>query len=70
MPIYWPFSRATLNLATPWFQTIAGGWALDLRSARIAGIEIAFYGAVLIACLLLRRAARSRRRRLNPSRLL
>lgn len=48
--IYWPVSKARLDLAMPWFRTLPG-WALDWTTARIVIIEAAFYGTVLALAL-------------------
>jgi hypothetical protein len=68
--ILWPVSGARLALPIPWFDRLEGGWALDAHSARVALVELAFYGAILVACLLVRRIVLARTDRLEggPSR--
>lgn len=61
--IFWPISRARLDLALPWFRTLRG-WTLDVTTLRILLVEAAFYGAILAAAIVAREIeARVRARR-------
>lgn len=52
----WPFTKKLqISLALPWFSVNKNGWELTWNDARIALIEIAFYGIILAACLIARR---------------
>jgi membrane-bound metal-dependent hydrolase YbcI (DUF457 family) len=57
--IFWPFSAAHLAMPVPWFETVSLP-AKSPQNLRVFAIETMVFGAVLIACLGLRRA-RSRR---------
>ena len=50
----WPFSRARLNLAMPWFRSLPEGMHLDVRTLRVVLIEMLFYGAILSVCVAVR----------------
>jgi membrane-bound metal-dependent hydrolase YbcI (DUF457 family) len=63
--VFWPISTARINLAMPWFDTLKYGWVATARTARILATEAAFYGAILGACLLLRRGLSRRAGRLG-----
>ena len=54
LQMFWPWSRASIALPMPWFSTLRGRWRADLFSLRVAAVEAAFYGAVLLLCILWR----------------
>jgi hypothetical protein len=51
--IYWPLSDASLDLALPWFSVLPG-WQTDAAVLRIFGVEILFYGVLLLLCFVAR----------------
>ncbi len=52
--VFWPFSDAHLVLPVPWFETLT--WPpFSEHNRDVFAIELAFYGALLILSLLLRR---------------
>lgn len=52
--IFWPFSEAHLVLPVPWFETLS--WPPFTEHNRdVFATELAFYGTLLIVCLMLRR---------------
>lgn len=55
--IFWPLSDAHLNLPIPWFSTVELDPWNTAHNLRVFAIELAFYGALLVAAV----AARLRR---------
>lgn len=53
--VLWPLSDGRLVLTLPWFSTLHGWWALDSHTARVAAIELGFYGALLLIVVTARR---------------
>jgi membrane-bound metal-dependent hydrolase YbcI (DUF457 family) len=53
--IFWPFGPGRLRLPMPWFSTLDTSRLLAPHNLRVAAIETAFYGGLLLACVLLRR---------------
>ena len=52
--VFWPFSEAHLVLPVPWFETLT--WPpFTEHNRNVFATELAFYGTLLILCLLLRR---------------
>ncbi len=52
--VFWPFSDAHLVLPVPWFETLS--WPpVTEHNRNVFATELAFYGTLLIVCLLLRR---------------
>ena len=52
--VFWPFSEAHLVLPVPWFETLT--WPpFTEHNRNVFATELAFYGTLLIVCLLLRR---------------
>jgi membrane-bound metal-dependent hydrolase YbcI (DUF457 family) len=46
--IFWPFSRARLNLPVPWFETVRVPLPhVDAHTVRVWAIELAVYGTIL-----------------------
>ena len=52
--IFWPFSEAHLAMPIPWFETVTLP-ARTVDNLRVFGIETLVFGAVLAACIGLRR---------------
>jgi membrane-bound metal-dependent hydrolase YbcI (DUF457 family) len=63
LAVLWPFSEGRLVLSLPWFSTLNGWWAWDAHTARVAMIEIFFYGTLLALVTLVRETFLARRRR-------
>ena len=61
VPLLWPLSSTRASLAMPWFHTLRGGWDFSAHTARVAAIELAFYGPILGMCVLARRWVGRRR---------
>ena len=56
--VFWPFSDAHLVLPVPWFETLT--WPpITEHNRHVFLTEIAVFGAVLAACLLLRHRRRN-----------
>jgi hypothetical protein len=55
--LLWPVSRWRLRLPLPWFDVASGGLP-TATYLRIFGVEALCYGAVLAACVLIRRRRR------------
>lgn len=55
VPILWPVSKFRLDLPIAWFVTMHPGEGLSRHNLRVWAVEALFYGALLLACVLLRR---------------
>jgi membrane-bound metal-dependent hydrolase YbcI (DUF457 family) len=57
--IFWPFSDAHLSLPIPWFDTLT--WPpMTENNLRVFAIELIVYGALLLACVLIRSRSKPR----------
>ena len=52
--IFWPISRARLNMPIPWFRIMDVKNVFSLYNLEVYSIEALFYGGILMLCLLLR----------------
>lgn len=60
--IFWPLSRASLNLALPWFSTVRKPlWQPELHTFKVMAVELAFYGTAFLLVAGLRRVLFRRR---------
>ncbi len=55
LKVFWPFSDASVALTLPWFETLKVSLpTITAHSLRVMGIELLFYGSVLLVVLLIR----------------